>query len=164
MREASLRRFDSKGVAASLQDGFTLTELMIVMLIIAVLSTLAVPSFTQWHKDLELRKSARDLVSILREAKSRAIRTNFEHRVEFAATNNPYRMTQGNRSNNSTSWVVIVYDWRDLPAGVHVKANVTAIQMNPNGTANGGTLLVQNDTLKTIYEIRVASSGRIRIL
>jgi Tfp pilus assembly protein FimT len=136
---------------------------MIVVFVVAVLSSLAMPSLAQWCHNLEFRKTTREIVSILREAKSRAIRTNLEHRVEYAATNRQYRMTQGNRSNNSTSWNKVVYDWTDVPAGVTIDANVNAIQMNTNGTANGGTIRVQNDALKTIYEIRVNRTGRIRI-
>jgi len=158
-----MERIESQNAAVSDQKGFTLIELMIILLITAVLSSVAVPSFVQWCQDLEFRKTTRCLVSILREAKSRAIRTNLEHRMEYAATNKQYRMTQGNRSNNSTLWNTVVYDWTELPAGVRIDANVNTIQMNTNGTANGGTIRVQNDKLKTIYEIRVARTGRIRI-
>lgn len=158
-----MERIDLKVSAGYNQNGFTLTELMIVVLIVSVLSALAIPSFLQWRQNLEFRKTTRDLVSILREAKSRSIKTNLEHRVEYAATNKQYRMTQGNRSNNSTSWNTVVYDWTELPSGVRIDANVNTIQMNTNGTANGGTILIQNDELKTVYEIRVARTGRIRI-
>jgi len=158
-----MERTDSNGAADSIRNGFTLMELMIVVLITAVLSTLAIPSFLQWRQNLEFRKTARDLVSILREAKSRSINTNLEHRVEYAATNKQYRMTQGNRSNNSTLWNTVIYEWTELPSGVRIDANVNTIQMNTNGTANGGTLFIQNDDLETIYEIRVARTGRIRI-
>jgi prepilin-type N-terminal cleavage/methylation domain-containing protein len=156
-------RTDSNGVADSIRNGYTLMELMIVVLITAVLSALAIPSFLQWRQNLEFRKTARDLVSILREAKSRSIKTNLEHRVEYASTNKQYRLTQGNRSNNSTLWNTVVYEWTELPSGVRIDANVNTIQMNTNGTANGGTLFIQNDALKTIYEIRVARTGRIHI-
>jgi prepilin-type N-terminal cleavage/methylation domain-containing protein len=156
-------RTDSNGAVNSIRNGFTLMELMIVVLITAILSTLAIPSFLQWRQNLEVRKTTRDLVSILREARSRSIKTNLEHRVEYADTNKQYRMTQGNRSNNSTLWNTVVYEWTELPSGVRVNANVNAIQMNTNGTANGGTIFIQDDALKTIYEIRVARSGRIRI-
>jgi prepilin-type N-terminal cleavage/methylation domain-containing protein len=158
-----MERIDLKGSAGCNQNGFTLAECMIVMLIVSILSAMAIPSFIQWRHNLEFRKTTRDLVSILREAKSRSIRTNLEHRVEYAATNKQYRLTQGNRSNNSTSWNTVVYDWTELPSGVHIEANVNAIQMNPNGTANGGTIRIQNDSLKTVYEIRVARTGRVRI-
>lgn len=163
IKGASMEKIDSNSAVVSIQNGFTLIELMIVLLITAVLSVMAMPSFLQWRQNIEFRKTTRDLVSILREAKSRAIRTNLEHRVEYAAANKQYRMTQGNRSNNSTSWNTVVYDWTELPPGVRIDANVNTIQMNTNGTANGGTICIQNDALKTVYEIRVARTGRIRI-
>lgn len=156
-------RIDLTGDTGQHQRGFTINELMIVVLIASVLSAMAIPSFVQWRHNLEFRKTTRDLVSILREAKSRAIRTNLEHRVEYATTNKPYRMTQGNRSNNSTSWNTVIHDWTELPSGVRIDANVNAIQMNTNGTARGGTISIQNDSLKTVYEIRVARTGRIRV-
>jgi prepilin-type N-terminal cleavage/methylation domain-containing protein len=143
-------RTDSNGAANSIRNGFTLMELMIVVLITAILSTLAIPSFLQWRQNLEVRKTTRDLVSILREARSRSIKTNLEHRVEYADTNKQYRMTQGNRSNNSTLWNTVVYEWTELPSGVRVNANVNAIQMNTNGTANGGTIFIQDDALKSM--------------
>lgn len=159
----SMEPIDSRDAARFNRNGFTLVELMIVVTIAAVLSAMAIPSFTQWRRNIEFRKTTRDLVSILREAKSRAIKTNLEHRVEYAVANKQYRLTRGNRSNNSTSWNTVVYDWTRLPPGVRIDANVNSIQMNTNGTANGGTILIQNDALKTVYEIRVARTGRIRI-
>ena len=156
-------RRDVKGAAAAVQNGFTVIELMTVLVIVAVLFAMAVPSFAQWRQNLEFRKTTRDLVSLLREARSRSIRTNLEHRVEYAANNRQYRMTRGNRSSNSNSWNTVVYDWINLPVGVRMDVNVNALQMNTNGTANGGTILVQNDALKTVYEIKVARTGRIRI-
>jgi prepilin-type N-terminal cleavage/methylation domain-containing protein len=160
---ATMEQIDSKKAAVYFQNGFTMVELMIVMFIIAILSAIAMPSFLQWSNNLAYRKTTRAMVSMLREAKSRAIRTNLEHRVEYASTKQQYRMTQGNRSNNSTSWNTVVYDWSDIPANVRMDANVNTIQMNTNGTANGGTIRIQNIDLKTVYEIRVARSGKIRI-
>lgn len=158
-----MERTGSNNASVSIQNGYTLMEFMVVVLIAAVLSVMAMPSFVQWSHTLELRKTTRALASILREAKSRAIRNNLEHRVEYTANNKQYRMTQGNRSNNSTSWNTVVYDWIELPAGVHIDANVNAIQMNTNGTANGGTIQIKHDVLKTVHEIRIARTGRIRI-
>jgi prepilin-type N-terminal cleavage/methylation domain-containing protein len=163
VKEAAMVRTDANGAADYIRNGFTLMELMIVVLITAVLSILAIPSFLQWRQNLEYRKTAREIASILREAKSRSIKTNLEHRVEFAATNIQYRMTQGNRSNNSTLWDTVVYEWAEPSSGVRIDANVNTIQMNTNGTSNGGTIFIQNDALQTIYEIRVARTGRIRI-
>jgi type II secretion system protein H len=143
--------------------GFTLTELLIVLAIVGVLSAMAVPMLSQWWHDLEYRAAARRVVSIMREARSRAIATNREHRVEYEPANRRYRMMQGNRPIESKEWSEVVYDWEPLSPGVQLAASVDAIHINTNGTANGGTIMIQDATSTTRYKVVVASTGRIRM-
>src|ERR1700690_2561805 len=72
------------------ENGFTLLELMIVVVIASFLAALAAPSFADWQRDLACREVARSIVSTLRCAKSRAISTNLEHRVEYEHENSRY--------------------------------------------------------------------------
>jgi prepilin-type N-terminal cleavage/methylation domain-containing protein len=145
------------------ERGVTLLELMIVVVIATVLAALAAPSFAEWQKDLTCREVTRHIASTLRYAKSRAISTNLEHRVEYEPENRRYRLTQGDKSGNSSHWNTIVYDWIVLPPGVHIDTNVNAIHLNTNGTASGGTISIQDGTKKTKFKVIVVSTGRIRI-
>ncbi len=144
------------------ERGFTLTEVIVVLALIAILTAISVPPFVQWMSNAKYRASARNVQSILRETRSKAINTNLEHRVEFESNNRRYRVKQGNRSCYSNNWSTII-DWTNFPAGVNMKANVAAIHINPNGTANAGTIAIQNETSTTKFEVRIASTGRIRI-
>jgi prepilin-type N-terminal cleavage/methylation domain-containing protein len=144
-------------------DGFSLIETIIVLAVIAILSAIMLPSYAQWVRDAECKSSARNVFMVLRETRSKAIVNNLEHRVEFESTKRRYCVKQGDRSNNSTQWIVVVHDWIDLPAGLQMDANIKSIQMNPNGTANGGTIRIKNDTLAKSYDVVVARTGRIRI-
>jgi len=143
--------------------GVTLTELLVVLLIVGVLAAMAMPMLSHWWHDLEYRAAARRVVSILREARSRAIATNREHRVEYEPTNRRYRMMQGDRPIDSKIWSAVVYDWEPLPLGVELAANVHSIQINTNGTANGGTIMIQDAASTTKYKVVVARTGRIRM-
>ncbi len=143
--------------------GFTIMEAMVVMVIITILSLFAVPYSQQWIRNNEYKAAARRTVNILRAARSNAINKNLEHRVEFESGRKRFRMMQGNKSIDSTEWNTVVSDWQSLPDGIYIFANVEAIHMNPNGTANGGTISILDDMQATKYEVCVAKTGRIRI-
>jgi len=143
--------------------GFTIVEVVIVLLVVAVLSAIAIPAYNQWSQNTEYRESAKNIFYILRETRSRAITTNLEHRIEFESSNRRYRVTRGDRSSNSIRWDMVVFDWIALPPSVNMNTNTGMIHMNTNGTANGGTIKIQDHMNATKYEVRIARTGRIRI-
>ena len=143
--------------------GFTVAEVLVVLALLTIISTIAVPAYAQWLNNAEYRMSARSVLYALREARSKAITTNLEHRVEFESVNRKYRVMQGNRASNSSDWSIVVYDWTILPPQVHMQANVEKIHLNPTGTANAGTIKIQDAAAVARYEVRVANTGRIRI-
>jgi Tfp pilus assembly protein FimT len=138
-------------------------ERMITVAIVAVISAIAVPASHQWIHNAEYRATARSSVNVLREARSRAIAGKLEHKVEFEMLNRRYRVIRGNRVSNSADWSTVVFDWTAFPEGVNVTINVDAIHINTNGTANGGTISIQDNEMRTPYGVRMARTGRIRI-
>jgi prepilin-type N-terminal cleavage/methylation domain-containing protein len=152
-------------------NGFTLIELMVVIVMIAIMAGMAVPSFVQWRQNLLYRETARDVVSILREARARAISNNRQHRVEFDIDGNQYRLTRGNSSSNSSSWTAI-RGWVMLPSGVSMMrddgcGNATDVNIlfNPNGTSGvNGRICIRDATPATRYQVTItATTGRIRM-
>jgi type IV fimbrial biogenesis protein FimT len=63
-------------VASSLSKGFTLIELMVVVSIVAILGTLAAPSFNALATSQALRSASSELHISLMQARSEALRTN----------------------------------------------------------------------------------------
>lgn len=55
------------------ESGFTLIELMIVIVILAILATLAIPSFTDFIEKNRVKNAAEDIYALLNQAKSEAV-------------------------------------------------------------------------------------------
>jgi type II secretion system protein H len=147
-----------------LSPGFTVIELLIILALMGVISAMSLPAFAQWRQNVRYKDATRNIVYMLREARSRAISVNREHRVELDPVNRRYRMTQGDSAQDSTNWDTVVQDWIPLQAEVALEANVSSIHFNPNGTANAGTISVQDGGHITRYSIRIVSTGRIRVM
>jgi type IV fimbrial biogenesis protein FimT len=83
--------------------GFTLIELMVTLTLLALLLMLAVPSFTEWVRNNQIRATAESLQNGLRAAKGKA--TNLNRQVVFVTTNaTPAQDALG--SANGLNWYV----------------------------------------------------------
>lgn len=74
--------------------GFTLIEILLVAVILAVIAVLAVPDFSRTYAGIELRKAADDLAYRMRYAQSYAITTNTRVRLEFDPLFTQYWLTR----------------------------------------------------------------------
>jgi hypothetical protein len=122
--------------------------------------------------NIRYRESARNIAATLRDARTRAIGKNMEHRVEFDI--GKYRIAAGNRPYNSSNWDSIVLDYVELSPGVEMKSGSScdqdadiSIQFNPDGSSgsSGSTsicILDGNGSEK--YKIRMASTTTGRIV
>ena len=60
-------------MAIKIKRGFTLVELMVTIAVLAIIATIAVPSFSQQISRQSLDNSAREILSALNEGRSRAV-------------------------------------------------------------------------------------------
>jgi len=70
--------------------GFTILELIIVIVITAILATFAVPSIRSWRANSSLSGDIRTLKADFEFARSRAIRDNTPITISFNTGNNSY--------------------------------------------------------------------------
>ncbi len=71
-----------------LRRGFTLIEIVVVITLIALMTTLMVPEIRQSGNDSALRAGARNVISLFRLARSESITSQSKHRVCFHAGRN----------------------------------------------------------------------------
>ena len=149
------------------QRGFTLTETLIVIAIMSILSAIALPSFFKWQNTAKYKEAAWGVVSGLRLGKQMALSTNREHRMEFDLDGRRYRISMGNLPSGSTSWTG-VNAWTALSGEVNWSSGAACtgtadfdVIFRPNGTAETEVLCVKDSSDVVMYTVSVnATSGR----
>jgi type IV fimbrial biogenesis protein FimT len=97
------------------EQGFSLIEVSIVMVIIAVVLMFGVPGFAEWSQNTQIRATAESIESGLQSARAEAIRRNV--RIDF-------RLNGTAGDEGITGWVV-----RETASG-------TVLHSKPNGESS----------------------------
>ena len=71
-------------------SGFTIFELAVVIAIMAILASIAVPSLIGWLPNYRMSSASDELLSALWLAQRRAVRENADVAVDFDFANNSY--------------------------------------------------------------------------
>lgn len=93
------------------QEGVTLIELMIGIAILAILLTQAMPSFTAWIQNQQIRNSAEAILNGLQLAKAQAVRSNLSTELILvpAGTTPDATNVAAAGSTTGTNWIVRTY-------------------------------------------------------
>jgi len=155
--------------------GFTLIELLVVIAVVAIISVIAYPNFQVWMRNARYKEAARDVASVLLDARARAISANLEHRVELNVGTTPdqYRVTSGNRAYGSTSYTTVVTSWNRFSKFVDLTANANCdvstgtiyVSFNPNGSGSSQYICTMDLDGNRKFRSGVTSSttGRVRV-
>lgn len=152
------------------QLGVTLMELVIVAVVIGVMSALAVPSFLNYTTKLEAKSTARDIVSSLRLARSKAISERVQYGVYFDAGNKRYtffkdKVTPANfQFEVGDSIVSQITLEPDVSYGANSFTNTTVVFKTDGGASSSGDMQILPGSGGFTYNINVlASTGRVKL-
>lgn len=120
--------------------GFTLIELMITIAVLAIIATLAAPSFSQLTNKYKLEEDSRDLLSILMQARNDAILKRKVVTIFFdpsvASSETTFVWTPKNVSNIFSN-VPTGYNFPPVIQfdmyGVAIPRKYTELEKNPSG-------------------------------
>ena len=129
-------------VACPTDAGFSLIELMVTITLLGLLTTLALPSFTVWIHNTQVRTVAESLQTGLRVAQTEALRRNTG--VVYFRTNST--ITAGNIGNGTTTFPSFAYaatgtNWVVLTTPTFGSANAEFVQGGSLGSGAAATTL-----------------------
>ena len=105
------------------EGGFSMAELLIGLVIVAILTAVAVPAVVNWLPGYRLKSAARDLFGNMQQARLTAVRRNAPCAVVFNAGANTYFVCQdsgadGNWSTINDNTVIKAIDLTELAGNI----------------------------------------------
>ncbi|MGB9627185.1 MAG: pilus assembly FimT family protein [Thermodesulfobacteriota bacterium] len=150
-----------------MKKGFTLIELIIVLVIVSLSLTLVAPSLSRFSKTTELKGTAQKIVAILRHARSEAIHKGKVYQVIFNPDRREIKVQWMNpdgeekedeAQDGSTQKVYNFPSWISIKEVESIKprysSELLTIEFYPHGGSNGGSFLLEGEDHKG-YQIKV---------
>ena len=146
--------------------GFTVTELLTVVAIISIVSSIAFPTLMSQVPKFRLNGTVREIAQKMYLARLKSVRNNKE--IRMVITNNAYPVQDSyHLEKNSGGWSVVSEEVK-LPKDVNihdVTFPLSRCEFNPDGTSSSGGIYFKiRDEGDTLYRITTtAAVGKINV-
>jgi prepilin-type N-terminal cleavage/methylation domain-containing protein len=131
-------------IRTSIPKGYTLVEVCIVLALLTIISTLAIPAWQNYSSNINLKTAARGVMSDLLNARQRAIEENINtYRLTFNVADNNYTLSRTDTG--------ITYWTKPLTSsgnGISIQSvnfnNGSIVSFQRRGTVTMGTVILTN--------------------
>ena len=134
--------------------GFTLIELMIVVALLVIFVSSALPSFSYLIKTNRTQSAASELASLLQYARAEAVTRNVD--ITAAASDGAWAVSQGNTTLRRLD---------NQQSSLSIEPATVSVTFHPNGTASSNTdiYICQDGDTATGYKLTVKLTGQVRL-
>lgn len=139
--------------------GFTLTELLMVVVVVAVLAVLAAPSFLEMLANSRLRGQAAEAYSDLQFARSASVERNAAVTVTFSGTG--WQITRPGTSGDIVMKAVTLTDGVSVTSGTGM--TVVFDPVRATATVSNGPAVLSRSGASGTVQVNVNTMGRAEI-
>ncbi len=139
--------------------GFTLVELIMVLLLISISMAVVIPNINKGLQDHEVRSSALSLAAVARDLRSRALFDGVPQQLVVNLAQNSYLIAR-------TRQVRLPQDvkFASVDGGESVDHDVKRFYFFPNGSNMGGEIVLADSDKAVSYLVRLEPlTGRIEV-
>ena len=138
--------------------GFTLLELMLVLLLLGVSMAIVLPNIDKGLNDREVRVSALSLAAVARDLRSRALFDGVAQELAVNLPQNSYLVAQSREVHLPPDVKFVSID-----GGQTMDRDVKKFYFFPNGSSLGGTIVLSGEK-SVSYLVRLeALTGRVEV-
>jgi prepilin-type N-terminal cleavage/methylation domain-containing protein len=138
--------------------GFSLVELIVVILLISIVMAVAVPMWQKYRANTDLKSAAREVMADLSNAKQQAVAENLDvYQLTFNIAGNSYALTR--TDTGVTIWTKSLASYGNGIVIGSVSFSGSAVNLHKRGTVSNGNLVLRNG-LGSTAKITVNITGR----
>lgn len=130
--------------------GFTLLELIIVIVIVAILLSIAIPNFVNWKRKMEIERDVNTIYSVIQRYRLKALTSHVEYEIYFE---NGGKTLVVNGTSASSYKLSFPFTF---------KGSVTKLEIDEKGIVDRKTIYSNAtglDKLNPMYDCIVISNG-----
>lgn len=152
-------------------DGFTLSEMMVAIALLALMATLAIGGYARWAKSSAQIGTAREVQTTMRQAHQQAVTEGRATCVLFDTSANTYTVYRGTCA--STTKVKIAGPNKTNSSGIQLSSptfaaasgSSTGVTFYARGTATEGHVNVTRSGSSKVYVVSVEGlTGRVSLV
>jgi len=137
--------------SASRQSGFTLFELILVVVIIALIAGMAAPSLRNWRRGASLRDASDDFLGATRAGRTAAAMSSIEYQLNIDSQSGRYWLSPTDSQQQQQQQSATIDDYSSpmsLPQGARIVAvdpsrqPMSAIRFDPTGRTDPASVTI----------------------
>lgn len=149
---------ESGGRKKTADSGYTLIEVVMVIAVLSLLSTIILPDFKKTLSKYKLEVAARELAQNIRLAQQKTITEGVTYKIVFDLHRmDNYQLLAGRRGKLIKLPSGVLLDWT-----TYSDVDKT-LSFNPSGAPNRGGTIAITSGKNTLYVIVSVATGRVRV-